>query len=53
MALNDVLANVMATIKNHEMVSKPEVFAKPSSKVTTEVLKVMQKAGYVGEFEII
>jgi small subunit ribosomal protein S8 len=53
MSLNDVLANVMTTIKNHEMVSKPEVFAKPASKVTTETLKIMQKAGFIGEFEII
>lgn len=53
MTLNDVLANVMTTIKNHEMVAKPEVLARPSSKVTTETLKVMQKAGFIGEFEII
>lgn len=53
MSLNDVLANVLTTIKNHEMVSKPEVFAKPASKVVTETLKVMQKGGYLGEFEII
>lgn len=53
MSMNDVLANVLTTIKNHEKVAKAEVFAKPSTKVVTEILKIMQKFGYVGEFEII
>ena len=53
MSMNDVLANVLNTIKTNEIMAKPEVFAKHSSKVVTETLKQMQKAGYVGEFEII
>jgi small subunit ribosomal protein S8 len=51
--MNDVLANVLTTIRNHEKIAKPEVFAKPATKLVTETLKLMQKFGYLGEFEII
>ncbi len=53
MAMNDVLANVLTTIKNHESVAKQEVLARPSSKLVTETLKIMQKQGFIGDFEII
>lgn len=53
MSMNDVLANVLTSIRNNETAAKPEVFAKPASNLVTETLKIMQKNGYVGEFEII
>lgn len=49
----DTLANAMSNIANHELVGKKEVIIKPASKVIAATLRVLQKAGYVGEFEFI
>ena len=48
----DTLADVMATIKNAENVGKRECIT-PASKLVKEVLKIMQKEGYIGVFEFI
>jgi len=53
MSMNDVLANVLNTIKNQKNIASNEAFARPTSKLVTECLKLMQKFGYIGEFEII
>ncbi|KAK8845340.1 40S ribosomal protein S22-A [Kwoniella newhampshirensis] len=47
--LNDALNNIV----NAERRGKRQVLIRPSSKVVVKVLSVMQKHGYIGEFEII
>ena len=49
---HDLLADVFATIKNTEAIGRNECVA-PVSKVIRGALKVMQKHGYIGEFEYI
>jgi len=53
MVMMDTLANALATIKNCEMRGKREAIIMPASKLIAEVLKVMQREGYIGEFEYI
>merc|ERR1712054_430775 len=47
--LNDALKN----ITNAERRGKRQVLIRPSSKVIVKFLQVMQKNGYIGEFEIV
>jgi len=47
--LNDCLNN----INNAEKAGKRQVLIRPSSKVIVKFLQVMQKHGYIGEFEEI
>jgi ribosomal protein S8 len=49
---HDLLADVFASIKNTEAIGRQECTT-PASKVIKGVLKVMQKHGYIGEFEYI
>ncbi|MGI0042960.1 MAG: 30S ribosomal protein S8 [Nitrososphaeraceae archaeon] len=51
-ALN-VLANLLNTLYNNESRRKKECIVLPASRFTSEVLRVMQKHHYVGEFEQI
>ena len=51
-ALN-VLSNLFATIYNNEARRKRECIVLPASKFASEVLRVMQKHRYIGEFEQI
>ena len=53
MAQMDTISNMMSAIKNAEMVRKKEVIVKPASKLAGEVLRIMQREGYVGEIEYI
>ncbi|AEC51283.1 30S ribosomal protein S8P [Pyrococcus sp. NA2] len=53
MTLLDPLANALSHITNSERVGKREIYIKPASKLIGEVLRVMQKYGYIGEFEFI
>ncbi|HEW89737.1 MAG TPA: 30S ribosomal protein S8 [Candidatus Bathyarchaeota archaeon] len=53
MPMLDPVANGLTVIKNAEMVRKKEVVICPASKLLGAVLKVMQKHGYIGEFEYI
>ncbi len=53
MVMLDTLANAMATIMNAEMRAKPEAIIMPASKLIAAVLRVMQREGYIGEFEYI
>lgn len=53
MVMLDTLANAMTTIVNAEMRAKKEALIMPASKLIINVLKVMQKEGYIGEIEYI
>ncbi len=53
MVMMDPLANAMAAITNAEMRRKKEVVIWPASKLIIRVLRVMQRYGYIGEFEYI
>ena len=50
---NDILANALKSILNAERKGKRQVLLRPSSKVLIKFLKLMQKRGYIGEFEVI
>ncbi|KAG0606087.1 hypothetical protein M758_9G112600 [Ceratodon purpureus] len=47
--LNDALKNMF----NAEKRGKRQVLIRPSSKVVIKFLSVMQKHGYIGEFELV
>ena len=53
MVMMDTLANALATIMNNEVRGKRECIIYPASKLIAEVLRVMQRAGYIGEIEYI
>ncbi len=53
MVLLDPLANALSTIKNAESVGKGECDVTPVSKLIGDVLRVMQKGGYIGDFEYV
>jgi small subunit ribosomal protein S8 len=53
MVLLDVLTNALVMIKNAEARGHREVIIWPSSKLVGNVLRVMQRYGYVGEIEFI
>uniref|UniRef100_A0A7S0ZEL2 30S ribosomal protein S8, chloroplastic n=1 Tax=Timspurckia oligopyrenoides TaxID=708627 RepID=A0A7S0ZEL2_9RHOD len=48
-----VLADALKTLSNAEKKGKRQVILRPSSKVLVKFLQVMQKHGYIGEFEIV
>jgi small subunit ribosomal protein S8 len=49
----NVLANLFSSLQNAEMRNKKECMVIPASNLASEVLKVLQKRRYVGEFEFI
>jgi len=49
----DIVNDALVAIKNAEAVGKSEVVVKPTSKLLKGVLLLMQKKGYIGEFEDI
>jgi len=53
MVLVDPIADAFAHMKNSDMASKKECFFKPASKLLGEILKVLQKQGYINTFEFI
>ncbi|OYT39873.1 MAG: 30S ribosomal protein S8 [Desulfurococcales archaeon ex4484_58] len=53
MVVLDPLANALSAIQNAEARAKPEVVVWPASKLIINVLRVMQREGYVGEIEYI
>eukprot|EP00567_Pseudictyota_dubia_P010110 CAMPEP_0197460746 /NCGR_PEP_ID=MMETSP1175-20131217/54777_1 /TAXON_ID=1003142 /ORGANISM="Triceratium dubium, Strain CCMP147" /LENGTH=130 /DNA_ID=CAMNT_0042995897 /DNA_START=48 /DNA_END=440 /DNA_ORIENTATION=- len=48
-----VLADCLKSMANAEKRGKRQVLIRPSSKVIVKFLQVMQKNGYIGEFEIV
>ncbi|MFX0182567.1 MAG: 30S ribosomal protein S8 [Candidatus Hodarchaeota archaeon] len=53
MVLLDPLANAMSTIANAEILGRKEVTIKPASRIIANVLRVIQKYGAIGEFEVM
>lgn len=53
MPAQNVLANLFTTIYNNEIRNKKECLVIPASKLAGEVLRIMQKHRYIGEFEYI
>lgn len=53
MVVVDPLANALSTIMNCEVRRHKEAIVWPASKLIAMVLRVMQKYGYIGEFEYI
>ena len=49
----NILADALKTIMNAERKGKRQVMLRPASKVLIKFLKLMQKKGYIGEFEIV
>lgn len=48
-----VLADALKNMLNAEKMRKRQVLIRPSSKVILRFLQVMQKHGYIGEFEVV
>eukprot|EP00286_Rhodomonas_abbreviata_P029176 CAMPEP_0181295310 /NCGR_PEP_ID=MMETSP1101-20121128/4075_1 /TAXON_ID=46948 /ORGANISM="Rhodomonas abbreviata, Strain Caron Lab Isolate" /LENGTH=127 /DNA_ID=CAMNT_0023400045 /DNA_START=56 /DNA_END=439 /DNA_ORIENTATION=+ len=48
-----VLADCLKTLSNAEKRGRRQVMLRPSSKVVIKFLQVMQKNGYIGEFEVV
>merc|ERR1712166_252531 len=53
MVLMSVLNQTLVTLTNAERRGKRQVLVRPCSKVVIKFLQVMQKHGYIGEFEIV
>ncbi len=53
MWVQDPLANALVNIMNSEERGKTECIVTPAPKLIANVLRTLQKAGYVGEFELI
>ena len=53
MPATNVLSNLFSSIQNAEMRNKKSCMVIPASKLASEVLRVLQKKRYIGEFEYI
>jgi small subunit ribosomal protein S8 len=53
MAMNDPLASVLSHLFNCEKISRPECIVKPASKLVVNVLNIIKREGYIGDFTII
>lgn len=53
MPATNVLANLFTSLQNAEMRNKKECLIVPASKLAREVLRVLQRKRYIGEFEYI
>ena len=50
---SNILADALKNIVNAERKGRRQVLLRPSSKVLIKFLKLMQKKGYIGEFEVV
>ena len=50
---SNILSIALKNILNAEKKGKRQVLLRPSSKVLIKFLKLMQRKGYIGEFEVI
>lgn len=53
MSVKDPLSNALAAIMNNELRNKRECVINPASKMIGHVLRLLQKNGYVGQFEFV
>ncbi len=53
MTMNDTLAVALSNLLNAEIIGRSEFLIKPVSKVTRQVLEIMNKQGYIGAYEVI
>jgi small subunit ribosomal protein S8 len=53
MPAQDVLSNLFSTLYNNERRNNKWCLVIPASRLSQEVLRIMQKYGYVGEFEFV
>ncbi|MFN3527656.1 MAG: 30S ribosomal protein S8 [Candidatus Altarchaeaceae archaeon] len=53
MVAKDILNNALTSIRNAERVGKSECIINETSKLVIEILKIFQRHGYIGEFEVI
>ena len=53
MPVTNILANLFISLQNSEMRHKKECVIIPASSLASEVLRVLQKRRYIGEFEFI
>ncbi len=53
MPAQDVVSNLFASLYNSERRNKGWCLVAPASRLAQEILRVLQKYGYVGEFEFI
>lgn len=53
MPATNILSNLFASLQNAELRNKRECTVIPASKLASEVLRVLQKRRYIGEFEYI
>jgi len=49
--MQDLINDAITNIRNSVRVGKSECTVKPTSKLLVEILKVLQKEGYIDEFE--
>ena len=53
MSAVDPLSDALSTIVNNELRNRRECIITPTSKQISQVLRTLQKNGYIGEFEFI
>ena len=53
MVVINPLANALTTLYNNEMRRNKQAIIMPASKLVINILRTMQKEGYIGEFEYI
>ena len=53
MTLMDPLANALTNMRNNELQGNNKCTVTPASKMIGQVLRTMQKEGYIGEFEYV
>jgi small subunit ribosomal protein S8 len=50
---HDIVSNLFSAIQNAEYARRRECIVAPTSKLVGSVLRLLQKEGYIGEFEFI
>ena len=51
--MHDLINDAIVHIKNCERVGKGECRVRPASKLLIDILRIFQREGYIGEFELI
>lgn len=51
--MHDLINDAIVNIKNHERIGKSQCIVRPTSKLLIDILKIFQKEGYIGEFELM